>query len=194
MEQCLQTATFAEKFEKLKSMKKLLFLFLLSGLALSASAQQKYGHLNFGNLLSLMPETKTADEALKKFQQQAVAQGDTMAKKFQEKYLAAARDVQDGKLSPQQQQMKEAELKQEQDSIANYQERITQEVQAKREELLTPIIDKAEKAVAEIAKANGYVMIFDSSVFNAILFAQDADDIMPLVKQKLGIKDEPAKK
>ncbi|MFN7115245.1 MAG: OmpH family outer membrane protein [Saprospiraceae bacterium] len=173
-------------------MKKLLVLFLLSGLALTASAQ-KYGHLNFGNLLSLMPETKAADEALKKFQDEMVAKGDTMAKKFQQKYVAAAKEVQEGKLSPLQQQQLEESLKKEQETIVSYQQEVNQKVQAKREELLTPIIDKAEKAIADVAKTNGYVMVFDTSVFNAILFAQDADDMMPLLKTKLGIKEEPKK-
>jgi outer membrane protein len=173
-------------------MKKLLVLLLLSGIALSASAQ-KYGHLNFGNLLSMMPETKAADEALKKFQQDAVAKGDTMAKKFQEKYIAAAKEVQEGKLSPLQQQQLEDALKKEQETIVAYQQEINQKVQAKREELLTPIIDKAEKAIEDTAKANGYVMVFDTSVFNAILFAQDTDDLMPMIKEKLGIKEEPKK-
>lgn len=172
-------------------MKKLFVLFLLGGMAFTASAQ-KYGHLNFGNLLAMMPETKGADEALKKFQQEMVAKGDTMAKKFQVKYAAAAKDVQEGKLSPQQQQVREAELKKEQDSIVVYQQRVQQQIQAKREQLLGPIVQKAEKAIAEIAKANGYVMIFDTSVFNAILFAQDTDDIYPMIKTKLGLPDAPA--
>lgn len=172
-------------------MKKLLFLFLLGSMVFTATAQnQKYGHLNFGNLLTLMPETKAADEAMKKFQQDMVAKGDTMAKKFQEKYIAAAKDVQEGKLSPLQQQQLEESLKKEQETLAAYQQEMNQKVQAKREELLKPIIDKAEKTIAEIAKTNGYVMVFDTSVFNAILFAQDSDDLMPLMKAKLGIKEE----
>lgn len=173
-------------------MKKLLFLLLLSGLTFSVSAQ-KYGHLNFGNLLSSMPETKVADETLKKFQQEMVAKGDTMAKKFQAKYVAIAKEVQEGKLSPLQQQQKEDELKKEQESIVKYQQEINQQVQAKREELLKPIIDKAEKAIAELAKAGGYVMVFDTSVFNAILFAQETEDLLPKIKEKLGIKEEPKK-
>lgn len=172
-------------------MKKVFALLLLSGFTLTLAAQ-KYGHLNFGNVLSLMPETKAADEALKKFQQDMVSKGDTMAKKFQEKYIAAAKEAQEGKLSPQQQQVKEAELKKEQETIVAYQQEVTQKVQTKREELLKPIVDKAEKAIADIAKANGYVMIFDTSLFNAILFAQDTDDVFPLVKTKLNLQDPPA--
>ena len=173
-------------------MKKLLFLLLLSGITFSVSAQ-KYGHLNFGNLLSAMPETKVADETLKKFQQDLVAKGDTMAKKFQEKYVATSKDVQEGKLSPLQQQTREAELKKEQETIVAYEREISQKVQAKREELLTPIIDKAEKAIADLAKAEGYVMVFDTSVFNAILFAQETDDLMPKIRTNLGIKEEVKK-
>lgn len=167
-------------------------LVLWIGLAFSASAQ-KYGHLNFGNLLSAMPETKAADEALKQFQQEMVAKSDTMAKKFQAKYVAAAKDVQEGKLSPLQQQQKEEELKKEQESIVQYQQEVSQKVQAKREELLKPIIDKAEKTIADHAKTNGYVMVFDTSVFNAILFAQETDDLMPAIRTKLGIKEEVKK-
>ncbi len=172
-------------------MKKWLVMFLMGGLAFTAAAQ-KYGHMNFGNVLSLMPETKAADEALKKFQQDMVAKGDTMSKKFQEKYTAAAKEMQDGKLSPLQQQQKEDELKKEQAVLGSYQQEMQQKLQAKREELLTPIVDKADKAIAEVAKANGYVMIFDTSVFNAILFATPTEDVFPLVKAKLGLPDPPA--
>lgn len=36
-----------------------------------------------------------------------------------------------------------------------------------------------------MVKENGYVMIFDISVFNVILFVEEVDDVMELVKVKL---------
>ncbi len=176
--------------KKQDSMKKLLVV--LTGLFLVASTAtaQKYGHLNFGNVLTLMPETKTADETLKKYQEELVAKGEEMAKKFQESYTKALAEVREGKLSPQQQQRLQNDLEKEQQTIADYEEEISEKIQTKREELLRPIVEKADKLIEEIAKANGFVLIFDTSAFNTILFAQDADDVMPLVKAKLGISDK----
>ena len=54
--------------------------------------------------------------------------------------------------------------------------------------MLEPIVARAESAISEVAKENGYVMIFDTSVFNAVMYAQETEDIMPLVKKKLGIE------
>ncbi len=176
--------------KKQDSMKKLLVVLTSLFLVASTATAQKYGHLNFGNVLTLMPETKTADETLKKYQEELVAKGEEMAKKFQESYTKALAEVREGKLSPLQQQRLQSDLEKEQQAIADYEEDISEKIQTKREELLRPIVEKADKLIEEIAKANGYVLIFDTSAFNTILFAQDADDVMPLVKAKLGISDK----
>jgi outer membrane protein len=176
--------------KKQDSMKKLPVVLMGLFLVASTATAQKYGHLNFGNVLTLMPETKTADETLKKYQEELVAKGEEMAKKFQESYTKALAEVREGKLSPLQQQRLQNDLEKEQQTIADYEEEISEKIQTKREELLRPIVDKADKLIEEIAKANGYVLIFDTSAFNTILFAQDADDVMPLVKAKLGISDK----
>ncbi|MEY4106382.1 MAG: hypothetical protein RL181_724, partial [Bacteroidota bacterium] len=44
-----------------------------------------------------------------------------------------------------------------------------------------------EKTIQEVAKENGFTLVFDTGTFNAILHARDTDDLMPLVKKKLGI-------
>jgi outer membrane protein len=60
-------------------------------------------------------------------------------------------------------------------------------MQKKKEELYSPIIKKAEDAINAIAKEKGYSYIFDTSV-GAVLFAQESDDVMALVKAKLSLK------
>ncbi|HMO37949.1 MAG TPA: OmpH family outer membrane protein [Saprospiraceae bacterium] len=171
-------------------MRKLLVLLLLSGLTWQMSAQ-KYGHLNFGNLMALMPETKAADEALKKLQEELLEKGETMAKAFQEKYLAAVKEVQSGTLSPRQQQELQQNLEKEQQALADYEQEMQEKIERKREELLTPIVEKAEQEIAAFAKENGYILVFDTSVFNAILFAQDTDDVLPALRKKLNLPDPP---
>lgn len=170
-------------------MKKITLLVALLIAGISFAQAQKYGHLNFGTLLSVMPETDAADKELETLQKQLVAKGEEMAKAFQAKYLKAVEEVQAGGLSPLQQQQKQEELQKEQAAIAKYEQDIAQQLEAKRAELLKPIVEKARKAINEVSKAGGYLMVFDSSVFNAILFAQPADDLMPAVKTKLGIKE-----
>ena len=50
-----------------------------------------------------------------------------------------------------------------------------------------PIIDRAKKAISDVAAEGGYTYILDSGTA-AVLYSQDSDDIMPLVKKKLGLK------
>lgn len=169
-------------------MKRIAFLFTFSLLTFSAALAQKYGHLNFGNLVAEMPQTEQANKDLETYQKQLVAKGEEMAKKLQTEFEATMKDVNEGKLSRLQQQQAESSLQSQQNDIRAYEQEVIQKVETKRQELLKPIIEKAEKAISDVAKENGYVMIFDTSVFNAILFAEDSDDVMDLVKAKLGIQ------
>lgn len=146
---------------------------------------QKYGHLNFGNLLSSLDETQAADSTLANYQDQLVAKGEEMAKKWQQKAQAFAKKAQAGELPPVKQQEQQQKLEEERAKILEYEQDVSKKVQQRRKELLEPIIAKVEAAIDDVAKENGYVMIFDTSVFNAILFAEESDDVMELVKAKL---------
>lgn len=146
---------------------------------------QKYGHLNFGNLLSAMPETKAADANLEAYQKQLVTKGEDMAANFQNKVADYVNNAQT--MSPVQARETEEALEKERQSILAYEQEVIQKVNNKRAELLQPIIDKAEKAIADVAKEQGYTMIFDSSIFNALLYAGEAEDIMAFVAAKLGM-------
>ena len=60
-----------------------------------------------------------------------------------------------------------------------------QELQKKEQELMEPIIKKANEAINEIAKAGGYSVIMETS---AMVYFDEAQvkDITPEVKAKLG--------
>lgn len=171
-------------------MKRYVLAFAVLCMGISVVGAQKYGHMNFGNLVAMMPETEAADEKLAAFQEDLIKQGEEMAAAFQEEYAAFVVAVQDGEVPPKDQQSRQQALQQKQQEIVAFEQQIRQQVQQKQEELLAPIVERAQKAVDEVAKENGYVMIFDTSVFNAVLFAQDSDDVMPRVKAKLGIAEE----
>lgn len=168
-------------------MKKIVGLFLVMALASGTALAQKYGHLNFGSVVSLMPETKSANSTLETYREGLIAKGEAMAQQFQTQYGKFVADVQSGELSPVEQQKRQEALEKKQNEIITYEQVVQQQVETKRAELLQPIIQKVEKAVADVAQANGYVMVFDTSVFNAILFADQTDDLLPLVKTELDI-------
>ena len=57
---------------------------------------------------------------------------------------------------------------------------------AKEQELLEPILSKARKAIEEVAKEGKYTYIFDKTG-GTILYANESEDVLPLVKKKLGL-------
>ena len=145
----------------------------------------KFGHINSTQLLSMMPETKLADSTLKKFGESLESQLKTMTNEYQSK-VGDFRANEATMAEP----IKEAKAKEINDleqRIQDFQDSAQQSLQKKKEETYTPIIKKAEDAIKGIAKEKSYSYIFDTSV-GVVLFAQDSDDIMPLVKGKLGLK------
>ena len=70
--------------------------------------------------------------------------------------------------------------------ITEFQKTAQADLQKKEEKLLQPIIDKAKQAIDDVAKENNYTYVLDSSM-GVVLYSIESDDILPLVKKKLGI-------
>lgn len=172
-------------------LKQLFFLVLMVGSVCAAKAQ-KFGHVNVGNLLVLMPETKEADSKLKVFQDSLVAIGQRMADSLQADIQAFAAEYRAGNLTPIAAQKKQEELEQRHQQVQQYEQQVLQWVSAKREELIAPILDKLQNAIDAVGKEHGYYMIFDTSIMNAILYASESDDVSALVLAKLGIDSTAA--
>lgn len=170
---------------KINQIKVLTFFAAFMLLAVSINAQ-KFGYLNSALLLSELPEVKAADSDLEAYQKQLVASGETMVKAFEEKYQKYVKEANEGILSQVQMQQKEAELGQEQQKIQQYEVEVQQKILLKREELYQPILDKVKVALEAIGNEQGYTMIFDASG-GVLLHAKESEDVMPLVKAKLGL-------
>ena len=85
---------------------------------------------------------------------------------------------------------KEAEINDIKERMDAFEGKATQDLQAKEAELTAPIIERAKKAVQDVAKENGFTYIFNSSE-GLLLYSEPSDDVSELVKTKLGIKDVP---
>lgn len=164
------------------------FIFLLCCITLSAVHAQKYGHINIGNLLSTLPEVAVADSMLVLYQDSILAEGETKAKQLQTKIEDYYTKANAGELTPVQQEKMATELEKEQTDLQNYEKVAMAMIQRKRQEFLAPLLKKVNDAIQAIGKENGYSMIFDTSVMNTVLYVEEGDDLMPLLKTKLGLK------
>lgn len=147
---------------------------------------QKFGYIDSAALLAELPSVKAADTEISTYQEQLIAQGEQKVKAFETKYQAYVAQANEGTLSKVQMQQKEAELGQEQQEIAALEVEVQNKILKKREEILGPILDSVKKAVEDVGSENGYTMIFDMST-GTILHATDSENVMPLVKAKLGM-------
>lgn len=163
-----------------------LFALLLSTAQLFAQNAPKYGHMNLGNLLQLLPDTKKAGDDLKVFSDKLSATDDSLGRALQAAAETLQKEYDAGNLTPLQAQQRQAELQKQQEFIQKFEQEAQQKVADKREELLQPILKRVDEAIKAVAKESGYAMIFDTSN-GSMLFAADADDVTALVKKKLGI-------
>lgn len=167
--------------------KKVASVFLFAILVTTAAVAQtkgKMGHIDSNKLLELMPEKNTAQTKLQDFAKQLQDQLIAM----QNEYDTKVGDYQKNQstYSDLIKQTKAKEIGDLEQRIAAYQQSAQEELEKKQAELLQPIIDKAKKAIQDVAKEQGYSYVFDSSI-GVLLYFPDTDDILPLVKTKLGL-------
>ena len=167
-------------------MKKILFAALLGVVTLGAVQAQtvKIGYINSMELLSMMPEAKEADAKLQKMAKDLEAQ-------YREYMLEYQRQLSilqsDSTLSEVAREAKIQDLTNLEQRITDFESSSQEKLNTKRSELYEPILDGANKIVQEVAKDNGYTHVFDSST-GAIIYAPEGDDIIELVKTRMGIQ------
>lgn len=168
-------------------MKKFLTAALIAvttlGLSDSVSAQTKIGYISTEELVSIMPETAKADSNLKQYQgaliQNAQDKQEALQnaiEKFNKDSVSMSASVKD---------VKRSELQKMLTDLQGEEQRIQQQLQARQQELITPINKKAFDAIQAVAKENGYGYIFEKG---ALLVAPPADDVLQLVAKKLNVK------
>lgn len=159
-------------------------LFLaLTALAVAMQAQ-KVAHINMDSLLSTMPETKTAAAIAENISNSLNQEMVAMQTEFEAKYKDYLEK--EATMSDLLKKTKQEDLRQLEQRTADFRTQAQQEYQTKTTELTRPIMEKAKKAVAAVAKENGYKYVLDTSPqTTSVLYGDPADDILLLVKKKL---------
>ena len=172
----------------MKSLKKVIavlsLIVMITGFA-SAQTGAKFGYIDSNEILAMMPETDSLQNELKAYADYLDEQMSTMAMEYQTKVT----DYQENynTMSDLIRQTKEKEITDLQARIQAFQQSADQDLGAKQAELFNPLIDKVKVAITEVARENGYNYIFDVGT-GALVFYETGDNIIPLVKTKLGIQ------
>mgnify|MGYP006162082501 FL=1 len=150
---------------------------------LSIEAQSKVAHINTQQLISEMPEVITAQNELKKLEEQYAKELETSAKEFQTKAQTYQGDAQNQtELINQQRQV---ELQGMQQRIQEFRETAAQELQKRSAEMMRPLYEKARLSIEKVASAQGFDYVLDSSPGGSVIMASGTD-LMTTVKTELG--------
>ena len=174
----------------MKTIQKISILVAALFLVIGANAQNspKFGHISADELIQSMPETDSAMVQLQKLQQEF----ETTYQQLQKKYTESVADWQENfnTMSELVRSTKQQDITDLQNRMSQFEVNANQTLQQTQAELLTPIQERAINAIQEVGDEHGFTYIFDSSpnTTSILYMADDTQDIMPLVKEKLGIE------
>lgn len=163
---------------------KTLLLIAVFTLGLGGVANaQKFGHIDFEKLVAEMPQTTKLKSDIEKlgktYQDEIEGMGkklEAKVKKYQAEQNAQTKEINESRA---------LEVQQENQRYEQLRQTAYQEMQKKQAEGLNPIIEKAQKAIEDVAAAKGIVYVFDSSVGKGLLVSK-GEDLFNAVKAKLG--------
>jgi outer membrane protein len=165
-------------------MKRVLFLgmmFLTLASASSLSAQTKIAYVSLDEVVQLMPEYKKAMAEMSQFDSalqinyaetvRELNRQDSIFKADSTKWSNAIRTA-------NREKMKKLLV-----DLQGFEGSYQQQMQQKQEELMSPVAQKANTLISEVAKASGYGYVLRKE---ALIVQPEADDLLPAIRKKLG--------
>ncbi len=145
------------------------------------SAQTKTGFISIDEVVQLMPEYKKSMADIAQFDSALqINYGETLKELNRQDSIFKADSVKMGNAVKIANKEKMKKLLVE---LQGFEQSYQQQMQQKQEELMAPVAQKANQLISEVAKANGYAYVFRKE---ALIVSPEGDDILPLVKKKLG--------
>jgi len=158
-------------------------LFVTASATVNAQTLQ-FGHIDLEELIPVMPEFATAQANLEQFQTDLEEVLSDLYDEYQRKmneYEQLSDDVSEVIRNAREDAIREIWTR-----IDNFRNNAAMQMEQRQAELLQPILIKAEATIEEVAKAQGLIYVFNS---NALHYKSNTSiDILPMVKERLGIK------
>ena len=158
----------------------------------TASAQQaiKIGYFDLEAMISIMPGAEKIDSILQAFSRDSInAEYQFRVEEFNRNDSTLRADS--AKMPAKVYQERKQKLFQEFYLLQNWQEYSQQMYQEKQQQLVAPYAQKAIEAFKAVVKEAKYTHVFRSDVFYE---APEADNLLPMVAKKLGVKVPPPPK
>ena len=161
-----------------------LLLLLIAPMSVFA---QKFGHVKFAEILTVMPEYTKAQTDIqaqqKQYEDEMKRASDELTKKFTEYQQEQAN------LPKNIQERRQKELQELNEKGMQFQADAQQQLQKAYAEMMEPIYKKIDDAIKAVGQEGGYVYIFDLNRTD-IPFVNESlsTDVTPAVKGKLGLK------
>jgi outer membrane protein len=168
-------------------MKKIVLIAAAALLSLAASAQEiKLAYVDFTELIQLMPEMDSARVQIEAASLEAQETYQAMVEEYQSK--GQQFQQKQASWTPAIRESKAAELQQIEYRIQEFQQAIQQDLQQLNAALQAPIYEKAQKAIDDLAKANGIAVVFEK---NSLLYIDPAQcvDLTPEARVALNIPE-----
>jgi len=162
-----------------------LVVFIFGVTAVNAQTKTRIGHIDFGKLIEQLPGQDTVKTAMAKYAQSLQDQYQSMQTELQSKIDDYSKNKET--FSALIKQTKEKEVADLQTRMEAFQQSAQQDMSDQESKLSAPFIEKAKKAIQEVAKENGFSYVLNNYE-GLILYNEGGEDIMPLVKKKLGIQ------
>ncbi|MEO6729994.1 MAG: OmpH family outer membrane protein [Ferruginibacter sp.] len=155
------------------------------GLTGTAISQTKIGYISTEELIGSMPEAEKANTELQEYQTALQQQGASYYKELNELDSLFAKDS--ATMSKATKDLKRNDMIALYQKVQGWQQTMQQMIGEKQQSLLGPIQKKAIDNIKLVAKEGGYGYIFEAG---SLLVSPPSDDILPLVKRKMGITDK----
>ncbi len=153
-------------------------------MALAVNAQ-KFGHITAELLLHEMPEYDTAQIKLQELNQSYELEIERIQVEINKKIEEFQQT--EATMSQLIKEAKASEIQEMQQRLQNFAQTAQQDLQQQQMAFLQPVMDKARKAIEEVAKEHGLLYVFDMSQGNPVYASEESMDMLPLVKTKLGL-------
>jgi len=170
-------------------MKRTRLIVLTLGLivaAFSLNAQTvKFGHISSEELIQSMPEYDSAQNQVMRLKEQYDLEVERIQVEINKKIDDFTKN--EASMSALIKEAKATEINDMQTRLQNFAQTASNDLQQKSMTLMQPVMDKARKAIEEVAEEQGLIYVFDVSQGNPVYFSSKSVDVLPLVLKKLGL-------
>lgn len=168
--------------------KILLFSLALFVVHFAAKSQTtlKIGHVNVQEIVQMHPDIDSIHAQLEQETKDMEEVYADMVAEQQRKMDAFEKE--NAGYSDAMKKAKQDELLELSQKIQNYNQSAQQRIRQRNMQLIQPVYEEVNAAIADIANQEGLTYVLDVSTGTVAFIAEDALDITPMVKEHLGIK------